>query len=333
MKRIISGIQPTNNITLGNYLGSIKEFVKFQDEYEMYIFVANLHSLTAKNISPIDLEKNSRDVIKTFLACGLDPNKVNIFYQSDILEHAMLEHILMCNTTIGELNRMTQFKDKSSKAIKQSNGTEMIPTGLLIYPVLMAGDILLYDADLVPVGADQKQHLELTRNIAIRFNNQYNTNLFKIPEPSIPKIAARVMDLQNPSIKMSKSSENHKGVIFLNDPLEVSIKKIKSAVTDSLNNIKFDIQNQPGVSNLISIYSSLSGKAIDDIENIFKNKTYGDLKNAIIDEYTIFHNAYSAKWNTLTDNEVDMIAKNSAKKAKEIASKKINFVYKTLGLL
>lgn len=295
MKRIISGIQPTNNLTLGNYLGSIKEYTKFQNEYEMYIFVANLHSLTTRNINPSDLLQNSRNIIKSFIACGVDPNKVNIFYQSDVIEHTMLEHILMCNTTLGELNRMTQFKDKSSKAIKLNNGTEMIPTGLLIYPVLMASDILLYDADLVPVGADQKQHLELTRNIAIRFNNHYNINLFKIPEPSIPKVGARIMDLQNPNIKMSKSSENHKGVIFLNDSLDISIKKIKSALTDNLNKIKYDIINQPGVSNLISIYSAFSGYTIEEIEKKFQNQNYGVLKSAIIDEYTKFHNEYIKK--------------------------------------
>lgn len=333
MKRVVSGIQPTNNLTLGNYLGSIKEFIKLQNENELYIFVANLHSLTTKNNNPNELIKNSRDVIRTFIACGLDPNKVNIFYQSDIIEHTMLEHILICNTTLGELNRMTQFKDKSSKAIKQGNGTEMIPTGLLIYPVLMASDILLYDADIVPVGSDQKQHLELTRNIANRMNKQYNTNLFKIPEPSIPKIAARVMDLQNPLIKMSKSSENFKGVIFLNDPLDITIKKIKSAVTDSLNKIRFNYDEQPGVSNLISIYSALSGKTIEEIEKIFIDKNYGDLKNEIINEYTKFYNLYINKWNSLSDNEIDEIANKSAKKAKILAQKKLNFIYKTMGIL
>ena len=333
MKRIISGIQPTNNLTLGNYLGSIKEYTKFQNEYEMYIFVANLHSLTTRNINPSDLLQNSRNIIKSFIACGVDPNKVNIFYQSDVIEHTMLEHILMCNTTLGELNRMTQFKDKSSKAIKLNNGTEMIPTGLLIYPVLMASDILLYDADLVPVGADQKQHLELTRNIAIRFNNRYNINLFKIPEPSIPKNGARIMDLQNPNIKMSKSSENHKGVIFLNDSLDISIKKIKSALTDNLNQIKYDIINQPGVSNLISIYSAFSGYTIEEIEKKFQNQNYGVLKSAIIDEYTKFHNEYIKKWNSISDIEIDEIAKNSANNAKKIASKKMQDVYKTIGLL
>lgn len=333
MKRIVSGIQPTNNITLGNYLGSIKEFIKFQDNYEMFIFVANLHSLTTKNIDKNLLKQNSRDVIKTFIACGLNPEKVCIFYQSDILEHAMLEHILMCNTTLGELNRMTQFKDKSQKAQKQNNGTEMIPTGLLIYPVLMASDILLYDADLVPVGADQKQHLELTRNIAIRFNNQYKSKLFKIPEPSIPKVGARVMDLQNPNVKMSKSAESTKGIIFLNDPIEISIKKIKSAITDNLNNIKFDIKNQPGVSNLIGIYSSLSGLSIEEIEDKFNGQNYGELKNAIIYEYTKFHDEYTKKWNSLTNEVVDKLAKKCAIKAKEIASNKLDQIYKTIGLL
>ncbi len=333
MKRVISGIQPTSFLTLGNYLGSIKNYLKFQDEYEMYIFVANLHSLTAKNIDANELKQNSRNIIKSLISCGIDPNKVNIFYQSDVIEHTMLEHILICNTTIGELNRMTQFKDKSSKVSKQTNGTEMIPTGLLIYPVLMAGDILLYDADIVPVGADQKQHLELTRNIALRMNNKYNTNLFKIPDPYISKVAAKVMDLTNPSIKMSKSSESIKGVIFLNDPLEISIKKIKSAVTDNLNKIQFNPTNQPGVSNLISIYSSLTGLSFTEIENKFKGKNYGELKSAISDEYSRYHNIYMSKWNSLSDEYIDEIAYKGAINAKKISSKKMDEIYKVVGLI
>ena len=333
MKRVVSGIQPTNNVTLGNYIGSIKEFVKLQDSYEMFIFVANLHSFTTKIPNSKDLLKNSRNIIKTFIACGLDPQKVTFFYQSDIEEHTMLEHIFLCNTTIGELSRMTQFKDKCAKSIKQNNGTEMIPTGLLIYPVLQASDILLYDADLVPVGSDQKQHIELTRNIAIRMNNAYNTSLFKVPVPSIPKVGAKIMDLQDPTIKMSKSSKSSKGVLFLNEDKNESINKIKSAITDSLNLIKFDAENQPGVSNLITIYSALTDMSIEEIENKYISSNYANFKKDLIDEYIKFIDDYQKKYNSLNDEEIDLIAKNGAIKAKEYAKNKINLVYKTIGLI
>ena len=334
MKRIVSGIQPTNNLTLGNYLGSVKEFIKYQDENEMFIFVANLHSLTTNNIVDAkELENNCRKIIRCYLAAGLDPNKVSIFYQSDILEHTMLGHILLCSTTLGELNRMTQFKDKSAKAMKQSNGTEMIPTGLLTYPTLMAADILLYNADLVPVGSDQKQHLELTRNIAIRFNNKYKQDIFTVPEPSIPKVGARVMDLQNPEVKMSKSASSTKGVIFLNDSIEDITKKIKSAKTDSLNTVKFDIENQPGVSNLISIYSALTQDSIETIEKKYEGQNYGVFKNDLIKIVTDFVSDFQAKFNSYTDEEIDEIARKGAEKAKIIAKEQLSKVYKTIGLL
>lgn len=334
MKRIVSGIQPTNDLTLGNYLGSIKEFVKYQDEAEMYIFVANLHSLTTNNTpSAAELEANCKKIIRCYLAAGLDPKKVHIFYQSEVLEHAMLGHILLCTTTLGELNRMTQFKDKSAKAAKQNNGTEMIPTGLLTYPALMAADILLYNAHLVPVGNDQKQHLELTRNLAIRFNNKYKTDLFVIPEPAIPKVGARIMDLQDPTVKMSKSASNPKGVIFLNEDLDSIIKKIKTAKTDCLNVVHYDLENQPGVSNLMNIYSALSNISLEEIEKKYQGQNYGVFKSDLIQIVSNFIQDFQAKVNSYSDEEIDAIAKAGAEKARSVAKDQLAKVYKTIGLL
>ncbi len=256
--RMVSGIQPTNKITLGNYLGAIKNFVKYQDEYNMYVFVADLHALTTNTV--VKMWDNKISVAKTYLAAGLDPKKVVIFNQSDVQEHTLLGYILTCSTTIGELNRMTQFKDKSAKC-KSANGTEFIPTGLLIYPTQMAADILLYDANEVIVGQDQKQHLELTRNIAIRLNNATKSNLFTVPEFKTAEFSAKVMDLLDPTKKMSKSSENPKGVIFINDDIETTRKKIMGSLTDNFNKVKYDWDNQPGVSNLISIYASITEKS------------------------------------------------------------------------
>ena len=334
MKRIVSGIQPTNNLTLGNYLGSVKEFIKFQNDSEMYIFVANLHSLTTNTITNAsELEDNCRKIIRCYLAAGLDPTKVNIFYQSDVLEHAMLGHILLCTTTLGELNRMTQFKDKSAKAMKQSNGTEMIPTGLLTYPALMAADILLYNADVVPVGSDQKQHLELTRNIAIRFNNKFKKDVFVIPEPAIAKVGARIMDLQNPESKMSKSATNPKGVIFLSDSVEEITKKIKSAKTDSLNQVRFDIKNQPGVSNLMTIYSALTNLSMQEIERKYEGQNYGVFKMDLIKIVCDFVANFQTKFSSYSDEEIDTIARKGAENARKIAKQQLDEVYKTMGLL
>ena len=236
MKRMLSGIKPTGGLTLGNYIGAISQFIKYQDEYEMYVFIANLHSITVAQ-DPKELRQNTKDLIALYLAAGLDPQKVTLFLQSDISAHAELGWILTCHSYMGELQRMTQYKDKTAK------GETNITAGLFTYPSLMAADILLYDADYVPVGIDQKQHVELTRNIAERFNNKYGET-FIIPEPVIPKVGAKIMSLQDPTKKMSKSDETTKGAIYLLDEPAVARKKIMSAVTDSIGIIRYDEVNQ-----------------------------------------------------------------------------------------
>lgn len=333
MKRVLSGIQPTSGLTLGNYLGAMKQFIALQNEYEMFIFVADLHALTTNAMSPEDLRTNSKNLIKSYIACGLDIEKVNLFLQSSICEHTELSYALMCHTTLGELNRMTQFKDKSQKFCKEDNGTQKLPTGLLIYPTLMAADILLYSPDLVPVGSDQKQHLELTRNIAERFNNKYKKDIFKIPEPLISKSGSRIMDLSNPLNKMSKSATNHKGVIFLNDPIDVSIKKILTAKTDSLNKINYDIHTQPELTNLINIYSGLSNLSIDEIVSKYHEKNYKDFKEDLANLLKEFLENYQNKFNKIDDKIVEEIIFKGYQKVKQIASDKKSDVYKILGIL
>lgn len=330
-KVMVSGVQPTNDITLGNYLGAIKNFVKYQDEYLMYVFVADLHALTTNNID-INIEKNSYNIAKTYLAAGLDPNKVIIFNQSSVIEHTLLGYIVMCNTTLGELNRMTQFKDKSSKC-KSSNGTDYIPTGLLIYPTLMAADILLYDAQVVIVGQDQKQHLELTKNIATRFNNQYKKQIFKIPEFKTEVNTTKIMDLVDPSKKMSKSSSNTKGTIFINEDINLTRKKIMSSLTDNYNQVKYDVEKQPGISNLINIYSSITNKSIKEIENEFKNiENYGVFKKAVADVVCNLIEEIQKKINKITDKQIKEILEKGAIEATKAAQAKINFVKKIMKI-
>lgn len=330
-KVMVSGVQPTNDITLGNYLGAIKNFVKYQDEYLMYVFVADLHALTTNNID-INIEKNSYNIAKTYLAAGLDPNKVIIFNQSSVIEHTLLGYIVMCNTTLGELNRMTQFKDKSSKC-KSSNGTDYIPTGLLIYPTLMAADILLYDAQVVIVGQDQKQHLELTKNIATRFNNQYKKQIFKIPEFKTEVNTTKIMDLVDPSRKMSKSSLNTKGTIFINEDINLTRKKIMSSLTDNYNQVKYDVEKQPGISNLINIYSSITNKSINEIQNEFKNiENYGVFKKAVADVVCNLIEEIQQKINKITDKQIKEILEKGAIEATKAAQAKINFVKKIMKI-
>ena len=270
MQTMLSGIKPTGRLTLGNYIGAIRQFVEYQDEYEMYIFIANLHAITVAQ-DPKELKQNTKDLIALYLASGLDPEKVTLFLQSDVHQHAELGWILTCHSYMGELQRMTQYKDKTAK------GETGITAGLFTYPCLMAADILMYDADYVPVGVDQKQHVELTRDIAERFNNRYGET-FRIPQPLTPKIGAKIYSLQNPTKKMSKSEENPKGTIDLLDDPGVARKKIMSAVTDSLGTIQYDPDTQPGVSNLLMIHSSLSGESLESLVSRFQGKGYGDLK-------------------------------------------------------
>lgn len=333
MKKLLSGIQPSNKLTLGNYFGAIKSYVDFQNDYESYIFVANLHVITNPKIDYKSIYENMKSVVCMYYACGLDLKKNHVWYQSDVMAHPALEHILMCNATIGELNRMTQYKDKAKK-FTNANGTDTIPAGLFTYPVLMAADILLYDADIVPVGADQKQHMELTANLANRMNKKYG-KLFNIPRPFIPKTGARIMDLQNPAIKMSKSTENQKGVVYLLDEPDVVRKKIMSAKTDALNKIKYDPVNQPGVSNLLSIYSALTDIPFIKIENKYKNSNYGVFKKDLADILVKFLTKIQKKYQATHKNyekKILPILNQNQKELNKIANKKLTFVYKKVGL-
>ncbi|AHI54193.1 tryptophanyl-tRNA synthetase [Spiroplasma sabaudiense Ar-1343] len=329
-KRLISGITSTGKLTLGNYLGAMQQFVELQDDYEMMVFIANLHAI----VLPIEaktLKENIKSMVALYFACGLDPNKATVFLQSDILEVTNLAWILSCHTTIGELERMTQFKDKSTK-VRSDNGTNFIPTGLLMYPTLMAADILLYDAQAVPVGKDQKQHIELARNIAERMNNKFG-ELFVVPEPIIKETGAKIMDLQDPSKKMSKSATNPKSYIGLLDDLNQVRNKIKAAITDSENLVRFDMENKPGVSNLMTIYSCITKTTIAEIEVMFANKNYGEFKNAVGDVVVNLLEGIQKKYNQLLNSqEVEMWLQQGAKKAQIIAQKKLKKVLWSTGL-
>ena len=331
-KIMVSGIQPSNNITLGNYLGAIKPFVDLQDKYKMFVFIADLHAIT-NEFNPISLSKNKKNIACLYSACGLDLKKTIIFNQSDICSHNDLSHILLCHTTIGELKRMTQFKSKA--LTKNSNNTSFIKTGLLTYPILMAADILLYDANVVIVGADQKQHLELTRNLAIRMNNKYG-KMFTIPQPLILKNASRIMDLANVRVKMSKSNKDQKGVIYLLDDKETITKKIMEAKTDSLNKIKYDKKNQPEISNLLEIYTALSARNINSIVKKYENKNYKifkeDLAKIVVEKLS----AIQKKFKQISkdfDKKIEPILKKNAKYCTAIVQKKTKLVYKKIGLI
>lgn len=326
MKRMLSGIKPTGQLHLGNYIGALKNFVDYQDEYEMFAFIANLHCITTAQ-DPIELQKNLKDCVALYLACGLDPKKATIFLQTDVKAQAQLGYIICCHTYLGELNRMTQFKDKMAKNETNLSG------GLYTYPSLMAADILIYDPDFVPVGDDQKQHVELTRDLAERFNNKYG-DLFKVPEPLINKVGARIMSLSDPSKKMSKSDETDKGCIYLLDDLKVARKKVMSAVTDSLANVKYDPENQPGIANLIQIYSSLSNnKPYAEIEEEFKGMGYGDFKKAVADKVCETLEEIQAKYNDIINSNIlEEVLKDGANKANKIAEEKLNKVQKALGM-
>lgn len=271
-KRIFSGIQPSGNIHLGNYLGAVRHWVDSQDEYENIFCVVNSHAITTPQ-DPKELREKTYELAAILIACGIDTNKSHLFIQSQIDEHAALAWILDCHIPMGDMNRMTQFKDKSSKNPKNIN------VGLFNYPALMAADILLYQAHYVPVGEDQKQHLELTRDVALRFNKQYG-ECFTIPEPMIPKVGARIMGLDNPQVKMSKSAQSENNAIFLLDSPEVIIRKIKRAVTDSQTDIVFD-QSRTGLYNLLCIYEILTQQSRQDIQATFEGKGYGHFKNAL----------------------------------------------------
>lgn len=324
MKTMLSGIKPTGRLTLGNYIGAIGEFVKYQDEYDMYIFIANEHAITVP-ISAKELRQNTKDLIALYLAAGLDPEKVTLFLQSDVPAHAQLGWVMTCLSGYGELQRMTQFKDKMAKL--ESN----ITAGLFTYPSLMAADILLYDPDYVPVGQDQSQHVELTRDLAERFNKRYS-DTFKLPEPLVTKVGAKIYDLQNPTKKMSKSETSPKGVIDLLDDPAAARNKIKGAVTDSLGVIRFDPENQPGISNLLTIQSALTKEPVEEIVTRYEGKGYGELKKEVGDTVYNFLSDLQKRYKEITDSKiVDKVLADGAEKANKIANKKVRKVYKKVG--
>lgn len=324
MKKMLSGIKPSGRLTLGNYIGAIRNFVEYQDEYELYVFIANLHAITVAQ-DKSELKKNTKDLIALYLACGLDPKKVTIFLQSDVREHAELGWIMICNSYMGELQRMTQYKDKTAK------GETGITAGLFTYPSLMAADILLYDADYVPVGIDQKQHVELTRNLAERFNNRYGET-FVIPEPVVAKVGAKIYSLQNPTKKMSKSEENPKGTIDLLDEPNVARKKIMSAVTDSIGIIQYDPEKQPGISNLLTILSSLNGESIESIVNRYEGKGYGELKKEVGQQVFDFLTDLQKRYKEIiASGMAEQVIKEGNEKASLIARKKLSKVKRKIG--
>ena len=326
MKRMLSGIKPTGQLHLGNYIGALRHFVESQNEYEMFAFIANLHCITVPQ-DPQELQKNLKDCVALYLACGLDPNKATIFLQTDVKEHAQLGFIMCCHTYMGELNRMTQFKDKQAKGEKNLSG------GLYTYPALMSADILLYSPDYVPVGEDQKQHVELTRDVAERMNNRYG-QLFTVPEPLVAKVGARIMSLSDPTKKMSKSDETNKGCIYLLDDLKVARKKVMSAVTDSFGKVHYDPENQPGISNLMQILSSLSNeRSFEDIEKEFEGKGYGDFKKAVADAVCAKLEEIQTRYNEIINSDlIETTLANGAKKASAIASEKLSKVQKAIGM-
>lgn len=324
MNRMISGIKPSGELTLGNYIGAISQFVKFQEEYEMYVFVANQHAITVAH-DPKALKKNTKDLIALYLACGLDPEKTTLFLQSDIPAHVQLGWILTCHTYMGELQRMTQYKDKMSK------GEQNLTAGLFTYPSLMAADILLYDAQYVPVGIDQKQHVELTRDLAERFNNRYGET-FVVPTPITPKVGAKIMSLSEPTKKMSKSEGNNKGCIFLLEDPNIARKKIMSAMTDSLGKVQYDPEHQPGIANLLTIHSVLSNTPIEELVATYQDAGYGDFKKAVAEVVYQFLVELQARYHDImAEKQVERVVLAGREKAQAIAFKKMRKVNKKIG--
>ncbi len=324
MKTIFSGIQPSGTITLGNYIGALKQFVELQDEYNCYFCIVDQHAITVPQ-ERLVLRKNIRSLAALYLAVGIDPEKATLFIQSEAPAHAQAAWMMQCISYIGELERMTQFKDKSA-------GKDAVSAALLTYPPLMAADILLYSADIVPVGEDQKQHLELTRDLAERFNKKYN-DIFTIPEARIPKVGARIMSLQEPLKKMSKSDPNQKAFIsMLDDPKQIE-KKIKSAVTDSDGIVRYDKENKPGVSNLLSIYSIFSGKTVAEIETKYEGKGYGDFKGDLAEVVIQALEPIQQKYNELMESsELDDILDIGAEKARLVSNKMVKKMENAMGL-
>ena len=325
-KTILSGIKPTGSLNLGGYLGAVKNWVKLQEDYNCLYMLADLHALTIR-IDPAVLRRNSMELFALYIACGIDPEKNLLFFQSHVPQHAELSWILNCYTMFGELNRMTQFKDKSAK------NAENINAGLFTYPVLMAADILLYQSDLVPVGEDQRQHLELARDIATRFNGVYG-DVFKLPEGYTPKVGARIMSLTNPTHKMSKSEEDENGTVNLLDSKDAIIRKFKRAVTDSETCVRY-AEGKDGINNLMSIYSAVTGKSFEEIEKEFDGKGYGDFKLTVGESVADCLAPIQQKYNDLVSDkaQLEAIYKHGAEQASYMAMKTLRKVYKKVGLI
>ncbi len=330
--RVVSGLQPTSDsYHLGNYLGAVKQFIQLQEDHDAFYFIPDQHAITVPGYNPKDLRKRTLAGAAQLLALGIDPEKSTLFVQSQVPEHSQLAWVLMCITGDGEARRMTQFKDKSAK-----QGNDNTTSGLYAYPMLMAADILLYRPNLVPVGEDQRQHLELTRNLAERFNSRYKKT-FVVPEGMIPEGAAKIYDLQNPTAKMSKSAENPKGLINLLDDPKVSAKRIRSAVTDNDGEIRYDKDSKPGVSNLLVIQASLSGKSVEELVDAYQaaGAGYGDLKKDTAEVLEEFCSPLRDKFNEYMDDraELERVLARGAERAREIASRTVAQVYDRVGFL
>jgi tryptophanyl-tRNA synthetase len=323
-KRIFSGAQPTGTLHIGNYLGALKNWVALQDEYEAFYCIVNLHALTLPQ-DPKILKQKTLDLARIYLAAGVDPEKSTVFIQSDVPQHAELTWTLSCISRMGELERMTQFKDKGK------GNRERAGVGLFTYPVLMAADILLYQTDLVPIGQDQKQHLELARDLAVRFNRDFGET-FVVPDAYIPPVGAKIMSLQDPAKKMSKSDENANGSIFLLDDADTITKKIKKAVTDSGTEINFD-ETRPAIRNLLTIYQLLTGKTRDECIAHFEGKGYGQFKTELAETVIDFLRPFQERVNNYSDDELSSILKSGAEKARTIASKTLSGVYTKMGII
>ncbi|MEP6568436.1 MAG: tryptophan--tRNA ligase [Acidobacteriota bacterium] len=322
-KRIFSGVQPTGNVHLGNYLGALRNWVTLQHEYESFFCIVNLHAITSRQ-DPKLLAETSRELARVYLACGIDPELSTIFIQSDVAAHAELTWVLNCIARMSELERMTQFKDKARKQ------SESVPVGVFDYPVLMASDILLYQTDLVPVGEDQKQHLELTRDLAVRFNRDYGET-FRIPEPFIPRVGARIMSLADPASKMSKSDDNANGCVRLLDDADSIQRKFKRAVTDSGTEITFDVA-RPAITNLLTIFQLLTGQTPAEVEANFAGKGYAQLKQELADATIAFLEPLQRRAREIDDRELTRILEAGAAKARGIAEITWNAVKDRMGL-
>lgn len=326
-KRILSGIQPTGTPTLGNYIGAVRNWALLQPDYDCLYMVADLHALTVRQV-PAELRRRTRELAALLLAVGIDPQQHILFAQSHVPAHCELSWVLACNAQFGELSRMTQFKDKSAKHPDNVNG------GLFTYPVLMAADILIYNADLVPVGQDQTQHLELARVIANRFNGVYG-DTFTLPEGYVPKAGAKIMSLSEPTKKMSKSDTNVNSFVLMNDDKDTIVRKFKRAVTDSEGQVRFDRDAKPGVSNLMVIYSTFTGKSMEEIEAEFAGKGYGDFKMAVAEATADALTPVQAEYSRILADKayVDEVLKNGAERAARIANRTVSKVYRKVGLL